>query len=133
MSTTVSHTTRSFPRLSYEKVKNDILGSEYELSLVFVGEKRGREINRQSRNKTYVPNVLSFPLSSKAGEIYITLAVAKREAPTFRHSYPKHVLYLFIHGLLHLKGLDHGSKMDMLEEKYLRNSLKTYANSKKRT
>lgn len=119
MSTSISHTTRSFPRLPYEKVTHEILGDNYQLSLVFVGEERGRRINLESRNKGYSPNVLSFPLSKTAGEIYITLAVAKREAANFDHSYQKHVLYLFIHGLLHLKGLDHGSKMDALEEKYL--------------
>lgn len=119
MSINISHTTRSFPRLPYEKVASDILGSKYQLSLVFVGEERGRQINLASRNKSYSPNVLSFPLSKSAGEIYITLAVAKRECSRFDHSYQKHVLYLFIHGLLHLKGLDHGKKMDSLEEKYL--------------
>ncbi len=119
MSTNINHTTRTFPRLPYEKVASDIMGSNYQLSLVFVGEERGRQINLQSRNKSYSPNVLSFPLSKKAGEIYITLAVAKRECSRFNHSYQKHVLYLFIHGLLHLKGLDHGKKMDILEEKYL--------------
>lgn len=120
MSLNLSHTTRSFPRLPYEKIGNDILGSKYQLSLVFVGEDRGRHINIASRNKSYSPNVLSFPLSTNTGEIYITLAVAKREAARFDHSYQKHVLYLFIHGLLHLKGLDHGNKMDTLEAKYLK-------------
>lgn len=120
MSLDLSNTTKSLPpKLPYEDVKNDVLGKKYELSLVFVGEARGREINRQTRNKTYSPNVLSFPLSNAAGEVYITPAVAKREAHRYNHTYREHVLFLFIHGLLHLKGLDHGKKMDSLEEKYL--------------
>lgn len=118
-SISISSTVRSYPKLSYEKIKNDLLGEKYELSLVFVGEKRGRAINLKSRNKTYSPNVLSFPFTKQSGEIYISPAVAKREASRYGHSYHKHVTYLFIHGLLHLKGLDHGKKMDALEVKYL--------------
>lgn len=120
MSITLRRTARSYPRLPYEKIKNDILGDSYELSLVFVGEKRGAHINKKTRGKTYSPNVLSFPFSRTSGEIFITPVVAKREARGFGHSYSKHVLYLFIHGLLHLRGLDHGAKMDGLEERYLK-------------
>lgn len=116
----LSHTTRTYPRLPYVEVKDMILGKKYELSLTFVGETRGRAINKSSRNKSYTPNVLSFPLTKEAGEIYITPAIAKREARRFGHSYKVHTLYLFIHGLLHLKGYDHGDVMEKLEEKYLR-------------
>lgn len=119
MSVAISRTARSFPRLPYERAKDDVLGPNYRLSLVFVGQERGRAINRATRGKTYAPNVLSFPLSAKAGEIYITPAIAKREAAHYGHTYREHVLYLFIHGLLHLKGLDHGPRMDALEEKFL--------------
>lgn len=119
MSINLSHTV-SYPRLPYEKIKNDILGDAYELSLNFVGETRARRINQASRGKSYVPNVLSFPLSKTGGEIYLTPAVAKREAKAWEHSYSEHVLFLFIHGLLHLKGLDHGKKMEGLEDRYFK-------------
>ncbi len=120
MSLHLSHTTKTYLRLPYEKIKDDILGKQYELSLTFVGETKGRQINISSRKKSYVPNVLSFPLTKTTGEIYITPAVAKREAKKFGHSYKQHIIFLFIHGLLHLKGYDHGDKMDRLEEKYLK-------------
>lgn len=116
----ISSTVSSYPRLSYEKIKNDILGQAYDLSLNFVGEARGRRINQESRNKSYVPNVLSFPLTDKVGEVYITPKVAKREAKKFDHTFNEHVTYLFIHGLLHLKGYDHGDEMDRLEERYMK-------------
>lgn len=119
MSLTISHTTKSYPRLPYEKIKNEILGNKYSLSLVFLGETRAQKLNQETRKKNYVPNVLSFELDKSAGEIFITPAVARREAAGFDHTYNEHICYLFIHGLLHLKGLDHGPKMDKLEEKYL--------------
>lgn len=114
----ISSSAREFPKLSYEKMKDEILGKNYNLSLVFVGTKRGREINIKTRGKTYSPNVLSFPFSSKEGEMFISPIVAKREAHQYGHTYKQHVTFLFIHGLLHLKGLDHGRKMESLEQRY---------------
>jgi len=107
------------PSLSYQELKDEVLGKRYSLYINFVGEKRSRKINQESRGKSYVPNVLSFPLTDTSGEIYITPAVAKREAKHWDHSFTKHVLYLYIHGLLHLKGLDHGDEMDALENRLL--------------
>ncbi len=107
-----------WPKLPYEKMKTDILGATYELSLVFVGKDRGRTINQTFRKKDYVPNVLAFPLEKNVGEIIITPAVAKREAKTFGRNFKDHVAFLYIHALLHLKGHDHGSTMEALERKY---------------
>jgi len=101
-------------------MKNIIAGKKYQLSLVFVGATRARKLNSDTRGKTYVPNVLSFPLSDTAGEIYITPAIAKSEARKFNLTYQGYVGYLFIHGLLHLKGFDHGPKMEKLEQTYLK-------------
>lgn len=121
----INHTVKKAPpKLPYQAVKDELLGKGYELSLNFVGEKRARQINQQSRGKSYVPNVLSFPLHNLSGEIYITPAVVKRESKDWQHSYEKHVLFLFIHGLLHLKGFDHGEKMESLEEKFLKKYFK---------
>lgn len=120
MSFTLGSTVKSYPRLPYENIKNDILGKNYDLSLVFVGEARSARLNQEHRDKNYTPNVLSFPLSKTDGEIYITPSVAKREAKDYGHTYSTHIAFLFIHGLLHLKGLDHGPKMESLEEKFLK-------------
>lgn len=120
MSVIISSTKSGFPALPFEAMKNDILGRSYQLSLSFVGETRGRRLNQETRGKSYVPNVLSFPLSESAGEIYITGAVAKREAHKWDHTYKEHVAFLFIHGLLHLKGHDHGEEMEKLEARWLK-------------
>lgn len=116
---TIAATVRSYPRLPYEHIKNDILGRRYILSLVFVGEKRAQTLNKTHRNKTYAPNVLSFPLSPSTGEIYITPTVAKREAKKRDMTLTQYVGFLFIHGCLHLRGHAHGKRMEKLEEKYM--------------
>lgn len=120
MSFSLTNTTRSSYRIPFETIKNDILGDKYQLSLVLIGEKRARAINRQSRQKEYAPNVLSFPLNKTSGEIYMTPKVAKREAKSFYHSEREHLIFLYIHGLLHLQGYDHGPKMESLEQKFLK-------------
>ena len=112
--------TKTYPRLPYERMKDAILGKKYELALVFVGGVRAQSLNQKYRNKSYVPNVLSFPLSKAIGEIYIAPSVAKREAKKYNMTHDGYVGYLFIHGLLHLKGYHHGATMEKAEKKYVR-------------
>lgn len=119
MSLILSHTARSFPKLPYEAIKDDVLGKHYSLSLTFVGKTRALMLNTKYRNATYVPNVLSFPLDTATGEIYIAPEVAKREAHKFSMTTTGYVGFLFIHGLLHLKGHLHGDTMEKAEKKYV--------------
>ncbi|MEL6804569.1 MAG: rRNA maturation RNase YbeY [Bacteroidota bacterium] len=116
---TVSSSARNYPSLPYQEMKDAILGKRYEASLVFVGPDRARALNIQYRTKDYVPDVLSFPLTDTVGEVYICPTTAKREAAKFGHSQQGHIGFLFIHALLHLKGYDHGSKMEQREQHYL--------------
>ncbi len=114
----IGKTIRSYPKLPYEEIKNDVLGRSYSLSLVFVGPDRARTLNIKSRKKTYVPNVLSFPLDKTHGEIFITSKIAEKEAPARGTTTDGYIGFLFIHAVLHLKGLRHGDTMDRLEKKY---------------
>ena len=116
----ITVTTRSFPKLPYQTMKDDILGKGYRLSLVFVGSTRAQKLNQQYRQKDYVPNVLSFPLDETTGEIYIAPVVAKTQAPKYNLSPRGYVGFLFIHALLHLKGYAHGDTMDKAEQKFVK-------------
>jgi probable rRNA maturation factor len=114
----ISHSAKKYPKLPYEDMKNAILGKSYSLSLIFIGATRAQGLNMEYRNATYVPNVLSFPLTKDTGEIYITPIVAKKEAPKYGMTANGYIGYLFIHGLLHLKGYPHGATMEKAEKKY---------------
>jgi probable rRNA maturation factor len=116
----ITSTIKSFPSFPYEKMKDEILGKKYQLSLSFIGKKRAASINTTTRQKTYSPNVLSFPLDTNVGEIFICPEAAYPEAAKFSLSREGYIAYLFIHGLLHLKGHDHGDTMDKLEQRYLK-------------
>lgn len=114
----LSSTVLRHPRLPYEQMKDDVLGTSYSLSLVFIGPDRARRLNREHRKKDYVPNVLSFPLDETHGELYITPAVATREAAARGMSVTGYVGFLFIHGMLHLKGMAHGARMEQAEAQH---------------
>jgi probable rRNA maturation factor len=120
MSINITKTVKVIPKLPYLEVKLAVLGKNYDLTLVFIGPEKARSLNQTTRQKDYVPNVLSFPLDKNTGEIYITPAIAKKEAEKFSLSVDGYIGYLFIHGLLHLKGLDHGTKMDQAEKRLLK-------------
>ncbi len=116
----ISNTTRSvFPKkYNYNEMAAAVLGNKYELSLVFCGEHLMRKINRESRGKDYATNILSFPLSGTTGEMFICLPVCKKQYKNFDRTFENFVGFLFVHGLVHLKGHDHGATMDRLESKF---------------
>jgi rRNA maturation RNase YbeY len=115
--TITNFTKGKLPRLPFAQMKDEVMGKNYELSLVFAGEQRSKKLNIKYRDKHRSANVLSFPLDKKTGEIFITPVRAKREAKSFNRKFDNFIAFLFIHGLCHLKGMDHGSTMEKAEEK----------------
>jgi rRNA maturation RNase YbeY len=65
-------------------------------------------------------NILSFPLSDTAGEIIINPEKAKRKSKEFSRTFENYLVFIFIHGLFHLKGFDHGSTMESEEARVRR-------------
>ncbi len=106
------------PRAVFTATANEVLPG-WDISLVFVGPARARALNEQLRGKDYIPNVLSYALDDASGEIIICPTEAKKQAPDFSMSERDFVLYLFIHGLLHIKGGVHGATMERSERKLL--------------
>jgi probable rRNA maturation factor len=120
-SCTIINTTKGkLPRLPFESVKDKILGTDYELGVKFLSPKKQKEINTLYRNKNSTTNILSFSVSKTSGDLTFDLQKVKKDAKEFDMIYPKFLLYLFIHGLLHLKGMEHSSTMEKEERKYLR-------------
>lgn len=115
--TITNKTKGKLPSLPFAQMKDAVMGQNYELSLVFIGERRSKKLNTAYRNKHKSGNVLSFPLDKKTGEIFICPERARREAKSFDRKYENFIAFLFIHGLCHLKGMDHGSTMEKAEEK----------------
>ncbi len=104
----------------FKRLKEGALGVKYELSLSFVSPKQSHILNKQYRNKDKPTNILSFPLNKTTGEIIICPSYAKKEAASFDRTYKNYLQFLFIHGLIHLKGFDHGSTMEHEEQRMRR-------------
>ncbi|HEY4515691.1 MAG TPA: rRNA maturation RNase YbeY [Candidatus Paceibacterota bacterium] len=106
-----------FLDLAFNKIIPEILGKKYFASIAFVREKKMRKINKEYRNKDESTDVLAFNLKEE-GEILFSLPNMRKKSREFGMEASEYLSYLLIHAVVHLKGLDHGSKMDRLEKKF---------------
>lgn len=99
---------------------------KYDISIAFVDEKTIRFANRIYRKKDAVTDVLSFSFTKTSGELLISYLQAKRQARKLQHSVRSEIVFLIVHGMLHLFGYDHekpkeARKMFELQEKIISN------------
>jgi len=87
-----------------------------ELSILFVGDRAMRTLNRTWRGKDTTTDVLSFSLregkfpplrSDMLGDIVISVPAAIRQAKAAGHAVAVELERLLIHGLAHLLGYEH--------------------------
>ena len=117
----ITNTTKStLPRVPFATIKEKVLGKKYDLSLVFIGDKKSQTLNNIYREKNKPTNCLSFSYDTNSGEIFLNLNKAKKEAKDFDKTFTDFVVFLFIHSLLHLKGMEHSSTMEEAENKFLK-------------
>lgn len=117
----ITNTTKGkLPSLPFKDLKEEVLGKAFDLSLVFIGDKRSRTLNRRFLGKDKATNVLAFPLSNNSGEIFVNLKEVERSHEKFGMSKNAFCAYLVVHGMLHLKGFPHGSRMERAEKKVLK-------------
>ncbi len=90
------------------------LKNDSSLSIAFVSEKDIRRLNRVYRGKDKVTDILSFPVSDgeMLGELLINYEQAVRQAQEMKHSVRDEVVFLIVHGTLHLLGYDHEKPLD---------------------
>ncbi|NQV89260.1 MAG: rRNA maturation RNase YbeY [Parcubacteria group bacterium] len=97
------------------------------ISVAFISPEEMREFNRTLRGKDCLTDVLSFELNEESlkGEVLISYDQAKRQAKEVGHSVRKEVMFLLVHGILHIFGHDHEKpaekeKMFVLQEQILK-------------
>lgn len=92
---------------AFEKVFN--LKPALTLNLIILSDVEMKKLNKNYRKIDKPTDVLSFSYFQKktAGEIFISLEAATRQAKIKRHSLNKELEILFVHGLLHVFGFDH--------------------------
>jgi len=95
-----------------------------ETSLVFVGTKAIKTLNRRFLRKDAPTDVLSFPIGEKSsdgkyylGDIIISVPQAFKQSRRLNHSLERELEILVIHGFLHLIGFEHGGGIEEEESK----------------
>lgn len=99
------------------------LKDDFDASLIIVGKRKIRSINRDYRNKDKETDVISFAnidsndydfLDERInlGDIFINVDRVYSQAKKYEHSEKREFIFLFVHGLLHLLGYDHMDKKD---------------------
>lgn len=83
-----------------------------EITVRIVDAEEAQALNQDYRDKTYVPNVLTFEYGEISpgvlgGDVVICAPVVEREAREQNKLAKHHYAHLTIHGVLHLQGYDH--------------------------
>ncbi len=103
------------------------LGSpEATISVAFISPAQMRKLNKAWRGKDRVTDVLSFELDEGEvkGEVLMSYEQAVKQAKEVGHSTRDEIVFLLVHGILHVFGYDHErpvdkKKMFPLQEKIL--------------
>ena len=123
----------------------DVVGKIYgvensELSITLTDDEHIHALNKKFRGIDKATDVLSFAFHESdepeiigadfdiLGDIIISLERAKVQADEFGHSFLREIIFLEVHGLLHLLGYDHIEENDRqemeAEQKFIMNELK---------
>lgn len=88
-----------------------------KIYITLVSDKTIISVNKKFLNKNYPTDVISFKLGF-FGDVIISAETAKRQSFEVNHSVEKEILYLAIHGILHLLGFnDDEHNYDKMKEK----------------
>ena len=110
----------------------DVVGEIYgvensELSLTLTDDEHIHALNKKFRGIDRATDVLSFAFRESdepeiigtdfeiLGDVIISLERAKVQAEEFGHSFKREVIFLEVHGLLHLLGYDHMEESERQE------------------
>lgn len=112
--------TRRIRLIAEEIMRFEGVPENAELSLVLCDDDFIQKLNDQHLGKNQPTDVLAFPMEEDfepeirlLGDIVISIETACRQAQKLRHSVGLEVVFLLIHGLLHLRRYDHKRKEDL--------------------
>ena len=120
--------TRTIRRM-VRKILNALGYPGHEVSIVLVDDREITHLNRQYFRRNRPTNVISFPMTSGEptfisdqvlGDVVLSAETAQRQATAAGKKTEDEIVFLLIHGILHLVGYDHeGSREERrrMEEK----------------
>ena len=113
----------------------EFIGENYdaadcEVSITLTDDEHIHELNREYRGIDRPTDVLSFAFNESdepeiiyddedhidaLGDIIVSLDRARAQSIEYGHSFKREVIFLIVHGMLHLLGYDHMEESDRLE------------------
>lgn len=120
-----SATIKKFSEVLAPTIEKKLLKRTGFVDLVLVNDETIQKMNKEYRKKNCPTDVLSFAYLEVtdyektkgdviAGDIFISVDTAKKQAKEKGHNLREELRFLFVHGLLHCFGFDH--KTDKQEE-----------------
>lgn len=103
-------------RKKAEKILSVLGLPESELSVSIVGDRTIRKLNREYLGKDKPTNVISFAMQEGLfadlnahvlGDVVISADTAAKEAADGNITFENRIIFLLLHGILHLAGYDH--------------------------
>lgn len=100
---------------------------KFNVSIAFIGDSAMRELNKIYRSRDKATDVLSFTGENNfLGEIIIDYAQIKRQAVKYKNNVKDELIFILVHGLLHLIGYDDKTEkgrreMERMGEKFIIN------------
>lgn len=98
------------------KILKYLKKDNWDVSVMFCGDRKIRELNLQYRKKNEATDILTFLLGESdgdrflPGDIVVSLETLENNCTYFNVDPDEELRRLLIHGILHLDGMDHGSK-----------------------
>ena len=86
------------------------LDAPAEITVRFVGDAEGRQLNHDFRQKDYATNVLTFDYQHTpvvVADLVLATGVLQRQAADLGLPVADHAAHLLVHGALHAQGFDH--------------------------
>ncbi|MCM8772033.1 MAG: rRNA maturation RNase YbeY [Candidatus Omnitrophica bacterium] len=91
-------------KMMVDEIKKYILPPPKKVSIYLVNNKKIKDLNRKFLNVNSYTDILAFKYSKNYGELIISVDECKKNSQIYRNNLENEILYVIIHGLLHLKG-----------------------------
>lgn len=108
---------KSFPKIFPKQInsKNDQI-----IHLTFINDSEMKMLNKKFRRKDETTDVISltylneksFPKDNILGEVFISIDTARKQAQKVDDDLAHELVFLFVHGVLHVLGYDHQTEED---------------------
>lgn len=102
-------------RRTLTKLQQHFKLTKKDISVAFVGEVTMRRLNKMTRNSDRVTDILSLEgEDGELGELILCYAKIKKQGPQFGLTPKQELIFILVHGFLHLLGDDDSTEKGRL-------------------